>query len=86
MKFKEYQKKRKACHRVMNCMKWFMIIGFYRLTCIVGCIEQFHLDLKQGIAQTVHTILIMLIAMVVHQIANYIASYREMGRHIETKK
>ena len=86
MKLKEYQKRRERCHKVMNCMKWFMIIGFYRLTCVVGCIEQFHLNLKQGIGQAIHTMIVMVVALVVHQIANYIASYREIGREIETKK
>lgn len=86
MKLRDYQKIREKCHRVMDLMKWFMIIGVYRLTCIVGCIEQYHLSLRTGIAQAIHTILIMIIALVIHQIANYIASYRDIGRCIETKK
>ena len=86
MKFKEYQKKRKVCRRVMDCMKWLLIIGIYRLTCIVGCIEQYHYTLREGIEKVLYTLLAMGIIMVIHQTANYIASYREAGRHIETKK
>lgn len=86
MKLRDYQKIREKCHRVMDLMKWFEIIGFYRLTCIVGCIEQYHLSLRAGMAQAVHTILVMIIALMIHRIANYIASYREFGKYIDAKK
>lgn len=86
MKFKEYQKKRKVCHKIMDCMKWLIIIGIYRLTCIVGCIEQYHYTLREGTEKALCTMLAMGIVLVVHQTANYIAGYRMVGRYIETKK
>lgn len=86
MKLKVFQKRRKVCDRVQSIMSWIMLLAFLNLTGIVGCIEQSHISLKAGAIEALWTILVMVIALAVHQWMEHIACYREIGRYIEAKK
>ena len=86
MKLRAFQKKRKVHERVQNIAIWIILLAFLNLTGIVGCIEQNHITLKSGTIEALWTILVMLIALAVHQWIEHIACYREIGRYIKTKK
>ena len=86
MKLKVFQERRKVCDRVQNIMRWIMLLAILKLSGIVGCIEQSHITLKAGAIEAVWTILVMFIALGIHQWMEYIVRYREIGRYIETKK
>lgn len=86
MKLKAFMKKRKVRDRVKSMAIWIMVLAFLNLTGIVGCIEQEHITLKSGAIEALWTILVMVIALGIHQWMEYIAYYRNIGRYIEAKK